>query len=172
MQTIEKISRHDPIKKEIIINFEYNEKDIENDIKKYSDNYNLIQKDNNEDIEYDTRSVHCRSNDIEKIEKDVVELVEVFNTVQNMVAQQKDTINTIESNIDSASEYVVIAQDDLDEIQKIQEKIINKKTLMYSLGIICISIPIGALVGPIAGVSFVALGVSGLKGYSMYNKNL
>ena len=39
MQTIEKISRHDPIKKEIIINFEYNEKDIENDIKKYSDNY-------------------------------------------------------------------------------------------------------------------------------------
>ena len=164
MQNIDKISQSDTNKKEIVIHFDYNANDIENDIKKYSDN--------SQGKECDTLSVHYTEKDIEKIEKDVVELVEVFNTVQDMVVQQTENINTIENSIDTTSEYIVIAQDDLDEIERINQRIINKKKLMYSLGVIIISIPIGALAGPIAGISFAAIGVGGLKGYSIFKKKL
>lgn len=170
MQNIDKISQSETNKKEIVIHFDYNENDIDNDIKKYSDKCILKQYDNSEAKECDTLSVHYTEKDIEKIEKDVVELVEVFNTVQDMVVQQSENINTIENSIDTTSEYIVIAQDDLDEIERINQRIANKKKLMYSLGVIFISIPIGALAGPIAGISFAAIGVGGLKGYSIYKK--
>jgi t-SNARE complex subunit (syntaxin) len=108
--------------------------------------------------------------DDEKIEKEVIELVEIFNTVQDLVVNQKGIINVIEDSIDNAHEYVVITQDDLDEIEKIKKNMANKKTIMYSVGVIMMSIPITALAGPFVGISFAVLGVGGIKGYSSYKK--
>jgi len=105
-----------------------------------------------------------------KIEKEVIELVEIFNTVQDLVVNQKGIINVIEDSIDNAHEYVVITQTDLDEIEKIKKNMANKKTIMYSVGVIMISIPISVLAGPFAGISFAVLGVGGIKGYSVYRK--
>ena len=105
-----------------------------------------------------------------KIEKEVIELVEIFNTVQDLVVNQKGIINVIEDSIDNAHEYVVITQNDLDEIEKIKKNMANKKTIMYSVGVIVISIPISVLAGPFVGISFAVLGVGGIKGYSVYRK--
>jgi t-SNARE complex subunit (syntaxin) len=171
MQNIDKISQSENSKKGIVIHFDYNEKEIENEIEKYSDKTNLKYADTSNEKECDIQSNECSEKDIEKIEKDVIELVEVFNTVHDMVVQQKDGINIIENNIDNTSEYIIIAQDDLDEIEKIKKDMSNKKRIMYSIGVIMISIPIGVLAGPFMGVTFAALGVGGLKGYSIYNKN-
>ena len=171
MQNIDNSSKSESRKKEIIIHLNYDEKDIVNDIEKCSEKYNLKSIQNTMVKHNDIGSQQYSEKDIEKIEKDVVELVEVFNTVQDMVSQQKDNIDTIATCIDNTSEYIVIAQDDLDEIEKINKGINNKKTIIYSVGVIIISIPISVLAGPIMGVAFAALGVGGLKGYSIYNKN-
>ena len=170
MQKIDNISQSATNKKEIVIHFDYNKIDIESDIEKLSDKYSLKYIHDTNPKDSDMSSHPYSEKDIEKIEKDVVELVDVFNTVKDMVTQQKDNINTIETCIDNTSEYVVIAQDDLDEIEKINKDIKNKKTIIYSVGVIIISIPIGVLAGPFMGVSFAVLGVSGLKGYSILNK--
>ena len=105
-----------------------------------------------------------------KIEKEVIELVEIFNTVQDLVVNQKGIINVIEDSIDNVNEYAVITQNDLDEIEKIKNNMANKKTIIYSVGVIMISIPISFLAGPFLGVTFAVLGVGGIKGYSSYRK--
>ena len=176
MQTIDQISssnNQDVVNKNkgIVIHFEYDEKDIEREIDEYSEKYNLKHCDKTNDTEFDDSINQYSEKDIEKIEKDVVELVEVFTTVQDMVVQQKDAINTIDINIDNTSEYVIIAQDDLDEIEKIRKGIITKKTIIYSVGVLAISIPISVLAGPFIGVTFAVLGVGSIKGYSVFNKN-
>ena len=66
-----------------------------------------------------------------KIEKEVIELVEIFNTVQDLVVNQKGIINVIEDSIDNVNEYAVITQNDLDEIEKIKNNMANKKTIIY-----------------------------------------
>ena len=122
-------------------------------------NYNEIKLtiDNKEDEEV-------------KIEKEVIELVEIFNTVQDLVVNQKGIINVIEDSIDNVNESAVITQNDLDEIEKIKNNMANKKTIIYSVGVIMISIPISFLAGPFLGVTFAVLGVGGIKGYSSYRK--
>jgi hypothetical protein len=173
MQTIDQIrlsNNHDSVDKtkSIVIHFDYDKKDIEKEIDKYSEKYNLKHCDKISDIRCDGSINEISEKDIEKIEKDVVELAEVFTTVQNMVVQQKDAINTIDINIDNTSEYVIIAQDDLDEIEKIKKANITKKTIIYSVGVLAISIPISILGGPISGISFAILGISSVKGYSIF----
>lgn len=177
MQTIDQISSNnnqDIVNKNkgIVIHFDYDEKDIELEIDKYSEKYNLKHCDKPNENEIELSINKYSEKDIEKIEKDVVELAEVFTTVQDMVVQQKDVINTIEINIDNTSEYVIIAQDDLDEIEKIRQGVINKKTIIYSVGVLAISIPISVLAGPFVGISFAVLGVTSIKGYSVFNKNI
>lgn len=167
MATIEQIREENNDEKtkdnSIVINFNFDDKDINKEIDEYSYNYNLKHKQDN--------SGDLSTNDLYKIEKDVIELSEVFNTVQEMVLEQKECIDTIQNNIDVTSEYVIIAQDDLDEIEKIKKGIENKKTILYSFGAIVIAIPISVLAGPGAGVSFAILGVMGIKGYSFFKKN-
>ena len=124
---------------------------------------------NNIDYKEDDEKIDYKEDD-KKIEKEVIELVDIFNTVQDLVVNQKGIINVIEDSIDNAHEYVVITQDDLDEIEKIKKNMANKKTIMYSVGVIMMSIPITALAGPFVGISFAVLGVGGIKGYSAYKK--
>jgi len=167
MATIEQIRQtiKDDNSKDNIINLDYNKKDIDIEIDKYNSNINLINKDEGND-QINNISIE----DLNKIEKDVIELAEVFSTVQEIVSDQKYSINNIENNIDVTSEYVIIAQDDLDEIEKNKKSIENKKTILYSVGAIVIAIPISVLAGPGAGVSFAILGVMGIKGYSFFKK--
>jgi t-SNARE complex subunit (syntaxin) len=147
-----------------------NSEDIVNNI---DDNNNHTKTDNTSILKnYDDIKLNMdyKEEDNEKLEKEVIELVEIFNTVQDLVVNQKGIINVIENNIDNANEYVVITQNDLDEIEKIKKNNANKKTIIYSFGVIMISIPISVLAGPILGVTFAVLGVGGIKGYSSYIK--
>jgi len=144
---------------EIKINADYKDKD-----------YNKEDNNQGDSNQENSNQENYNQEDIAKIEKDVIELVEVFNTVQDLVIQQADTINIIEDNIDNANEYVVITHNDLDEIEKIKKKMANKKTIIYSVGVLMISIPISVLAGPFAGISFAVLGVGSIKGYSSYTK--
>lgn len=105
--------------------------------------------------------------DLKKIEKDVIELSEVFTIVQDMVEHQKNDIDNIETSIDKTSEYVILSQNDLDDIKKSNLELESKKNMIYSCSIIVISIPITIMSGPITGMCFAIFGISSVKAYSI-----
>ena len=108
-----------------------------------------------ENIEYE------RLKDIQKLEKDVVDIYELNNEVAELVLNNGEKIDTIENNIIETSNIIIKGNNDLKKTLIISDKYLPLKFGFIS-GIIGVSTlgPIGMIAGVKVGSS-VALGLGG-----------
>jgi len=91
-------------------------------------------------IEYDVEEMEKRSREIQGIESDVLEVSEMYKDLQNMVHEQQEHIDTIDSNILQARDKTEQAHQELLTAEEYQKKARKKKCCVLFLVTLIIAI--------------------------------
>ena len=110
-----------------------------------------------------------RKAEIERIQKDVDEIADMFAIIGEMVDEQGDSLDVAEDNTASAEYHIEKAEIEINIAMK--RKIFGDKIKYGGLGLLSLvaSIPLGIYAGGVAAGCTVLIG-TGLGGYAMIRK--
>ena len=102
--------------------------------------------------------------ELEKVGKEIKDLQEVFENVNEMMIEQKNIIESLEDNIDKTLEIVKDGSKELEIADELDKQIVVKKGIISGLGLVAINVPMSMLIGiqislPITIVGLVGIGI-------------
>jgi t-SNARE complex subunit (syntaxin) len=94
---------------------------------------------------YDLESIRERQQGIQQIERNVTELSDMFQDLQMLVAQQQESLDTIESNIQATKDETDRGLGELQEAEKLQRSARKRQCciLFIVLTILAVFVTIG-----------------------------
>jgi len=95
----------------------------------------------------DMNRVTNKTQDLNQLNKDVIELNEIFTMVNDMVIEQSASICNLQEAIVDANEQHELSQVELKQATDLQKKIDKKKTLLTGVGIVATSVALSTIVG-------------------------
>jgi len=106
------------------------DEDKSNDNSNHSDKQQLLQQQQQQDysfIEYNEEEILARKEEIQRIERDVIEVAEMFKDLDHLVNEQQVQINIIDDNIQTAKTHVESAHEELVGAESYQKSARRKK---------------------------------------------
>lgn len=88
-----------------------------------------------------------RSEDIKQIEKDIIEINEIFKDLNYFVCDQQKELDLIDNNITTTKEKVQEAEKELKTAEKYQKKNYKLKTILLAGVITTITVPLSFVIG-------------------------
>ena len=96
--------------------------------------------------------------ELEKLGKDVIELNETFQIVNELIAVQGHRIESLEDGIDDTLDNMEESNNELVSAENLQTAANKKKVIITGVGLIAVSIPLGSVVGYGIGIPVVIAG--------------
>ena len=97
-------------------------------------------------------------NEINQIEKDIIDLNETFKIVSDLTYNQGVKINEVVDSIDSIQDNCEMAIDDIEKAQRLQIDNHKKQSLILGVSVVGISIPITSVIGIQVGLPIAIVG--------------
>jgi t-SNARE complex subunit (syntaxin) len=97
-------------------------------------------------------------NEINQIEKDVIDLNETFKIVNDLTYNQGVKINEIVDSVNLIQDNCQIAKNEIEIAEKLQIDNHKKQSLILGAGVIGISIPISSVIGIQVGLPLAIVG--------------
>jgi t-SNARE complex subunit (syntaxin) len=97
-------------------------------------------------------------NEINQIEKDIIDLNETFKIVSDLTYNQGVKINEVVDSIDSIQNNCEMAIDDIEKAQRLQIDNHKKQSLILGVSVLGISIPITSVIGIQVGLPIAIVG--------------
>jgi hypothetical protein len=96
--------------------------------------------------------------ELEELSKDVIELHETFQMVNEMIAIQGDKIESLEDSIDDTLNEVECANKELIISNDLQKSVNTKKMIITGIGLTALGISAGSIIGYSVGIPVVLVG--------------
>jgi chromosome segregation ATPase len=98
-------------------------------------------------VEYDHQEIERRHGQIRQIEKDVVEVAEMFRDLNQLVEQQQEGIDVIENNIQNTKDQVETGASQLEVAAQYQYQVRKRKCIILLILVVIIALIIGLAAG-------------------------
>lgn len=96
-----------------------------------------------------------RKKEYEKIQKDIIHIVEIFKDLENIVNKENDTLDLIECNISNTKEKIKNSENNIIKSESYQNKSRWLKFGTFSIFISGIGIPLGIIFGTKIAISVI-----------------
>ena len=96
--------------------------------------------------------------ELAELGKEVIELNETFQIVNELIAVQGNRIESLEDSIDDTLDNIEESNNELVSAETLQTAANKKRVIITGVGLIAVSIPFGSLVGYGIGIPVVFVG--------------